>query len=345
MGRVILALTALSILTLAAHAHATTVAIVKGPGSSPITVEAQVRLQGELASVGFDTASLAAAAAADADADAPFVRDVMRTKTNLDAAVSVSGEPAPGRVTVWAVDRVRGRSLTRTAALEAGIERSAATLAIRALELLRSCLLELDLGFPGAPASPPPPVAAVNPPPPAAEPVGPVRRVLGAELGGMVVAGLGGAGPAMIPLLRLDWALAPAWMVALEGAGLGTRPSVQSEAGSAAVGRQSLLVVAIRRFHEHGRLRPLVGLAAGALRTTVDGMAIAPNEGRSARRWSLLMEASGGAELALGERFFLVGVARVQLAQPYVAVRLVDEEAATLGPPEALLAVSLGAWL
>ena len=92
-------------------------------------------------------------------------------------------------------------------------------------------------------------------------------------------------------------------------------------------------------------MRPLASLGAGALRTTADGSADAPNQGRHVTRWSLLLEAAVGAELRLDDHFFAMGAAHVQLAEPYLAVRLVDEDTATLGRPDLLFTLSVGAWL
>jgi hypothetical protein len=353
----ILALTALTAVTLVGEANATTVAIVQPENPSPIIAETLVRLEGELRSVGFETAIIDVAREKDGHAAAHGLEQI-GSRWRVDAVVAVFGGAASGSVDLWVVNRMTGRTLERTATLEPGLGPSSRTLAIRALELLRSSMLELDLSLPARP--PPAPTA---PAAPAAAPAAPAavraahgdqlpdsrgflgRGRVGVELGGAVVASTAGLGPAFAPLMRIGWAPRPEWAATLVAAGLGTRPTVRSSTGSAEVSRDSALLVMRRRFRTDSRVRPLVSLGAGALRTTADGSADAPNQGHRITRWSLLLEAALGAELRLDEHFFLMGATQVQVAEPYLAVRLVDEDTATVGRPDLLLTLSLGAWL
>ena len=193
-------------------------------------------------------------------------------------------------------------------------------------------------------APPPPPPAVVQfvqvERPPAR------RERFGVEVGGAAVISLDGVGPALLPLARFDWLLRP-WFVAQAAlAGLGTRPTVETAtAGSAQVAQAYALVGGSLRFREGARVRPFVALAAGALHTSVEGRAEAPNQGRTADQWSVLVDAGLGAQLRLPDRFYVSLSAHAQLAQPYLAVRFVETVVATSGRPNVLVTLTLGAWL
>jgi hypothetical protein len=154
-----------------------------------------------------------------------------------------------------------------------------------------------------------------------------------------------GVGPALLPLARVDWAPRP-WLVAQATlAGLGTRATVTGDAGSAQVAQSYGLVGASVRFRTAERLRPFAALAAGALRTSVEGRADAPNQSRVVDQWSLLVDAGVGAQLRLPDRFTASLSAHAQLAEPYVAVRFVGGVVATSARPNLLLTLTIGAWL
>ena len=105
------------------------------------------------------------------------------------------------------IDKVTGKSVVRRVPFEPAATRASETLAIRAIELLRSSFLEIDLAAhdrrnePGA--APPPAVVhfveterlARNP------------ERFGVEVGGAAVMSLDGVGPALLPLVRFDWSL------------------------------------------------------------------------------------------------------------------------------------------
>jgi hypothetical protein len=352
LGRIALAIMALTV-TLIEPASATTVAIVRPEDPSRLVTETLVRLEGELRSVGFDTAIVDVPREKEGRAAATGL-DQIASRWRVDAVVAVSGDGGAGHVDLWTVDRSTGRTLGHTATLEPGLEPSSRTLAIRALELLRSSMVELDLALP----TPPPPLAAAPAAPPSSTVVLPVHRDstpaatesrarerVALEVGGAVVASTGGVGAALAPLVRIDWAPQPEWAATLVATGLGTRPTVRSTAGTAEVSRSSALLGVRRRFRAGSRVRPLVSFGAGASRTAADGSPEPPNQGHHVTRWSLLLEAALGAELRLDNRFFLTSAAHIQLAEPYLAVRLVDEDTATLGRPDLLLSLSVGAWL
>jgi len=329
-----------------ASARAATVVLVRPANPAPAIAETLVRLNGELLSVGFATEFI----------DEPTVDgkaihesrgwlEQLAARRKADALVAIVGDVAPDSVEVWVIDKVTGKSVVRRVPFEAKAEHARETLAIRALELLRSSFLEIDLT---ARKQTNDPVVA---PPPAVvhflemEKLASHPERIGIEVGGVAMMSLDGVGPAVLPLLRFDWALRPWFVAQVAMAGLGTRPTVQSETGSAQIAQEYAVLGACLRPSMGRRLRPFVVLSAGGLHTSVEGRADSPNQGRSAGQWSFLVDAGLGTWLHLRDRFYVALAAHAQMAEPYLAVRFVDTVVATSARPNLLLTLTVGAWL
>jgi hypothetical protein len=126
---------------------------------------------------------------------------------------------------------------------------------------------------------------------------------------------------------------------------MGSRPAVTAAAGSARVAQQYGTFGACICAPAAQPIGLALALAAGVLRTAVDGQADAPERAHAIARWSLLLDASVGARLRLPDRYYLTLAAHVQVAQPYVAIHFVDTLVATTGRPNLLVTVTAGAWL
>jgi hypothetical protein len=231
----------------------------------------------------------------------------------------------------------------RRVPFEAGDARASRTLALRAIELLRSSFLEIDLALAARArgrAAPPPTIVRF------VETERPPRRAGrgGVEVGGAALFGTDGVGVALLPLARFEWALRPRLFVHAAVAGLGTRATVESQGASAEVTQAYGLLGAGIRFRVDERTRPFVTLSAGALHTSVEGRADAPDQGRSDGQWSLLIDAGVGLQLRLPDRFYLSLAAHAQVAEPYLAVRFLGEVVATSGRPNLLATLTIGAW-
>ena len=329
----------------ATAAHAASVIIVRPANSPPVMVETLVRLKGELTSAGFGTEIVDGTAAGGAAPDSRAALEQLAAQRGADAVVAIVGEQSPDSVEVWVIDKVTGKSVVRRVPFEPAAPRASGTLAIRAIELLRSSFLEIDLA---AHDRQPAPGGA---PPPAVVHFVEMERLaqhperFGVEVGGAAVMSLDGVGPALLPLVRFDWS-PRAWFSAHAAlAGLGTRATVATQDGSAQVAQAYGLLGGSVRFRAAARLRPFVALSAGALHTSVEGRASAPNGSRIADQWSFLVDAGAGASLRLPERFFVSLAAHAQLAEPYVGVRFLDTVVATSARPNLLLTLTIGAWL
>src|SRR4029079_11476316 len=115
-------------------------------------------------------------------------------------------------VEVWVIDKVRGKSVVRRVPFEPAATRASTTLAIRAIELLRSSFLEIDLAAQDRRTEGgPPPAAVVHFVEMEREARHPER--FGVEVVGAAIMSVDGVGPALLPLVRFDWS-PRAWVVA-----------------------------------------------------------------------------------------------------------------------------------
>ena len=330
--------------------HAATVAIVRPQSPSPDWTETLSRLHGELLSVGLEveiTEGPAVRVLGTADSRAWLEK--LAAERGVDAIIDIVGEVAPVAVDVWLVDRPpRKRQVSLEVSrvtLEPNTEKPSERLAIRAIEVLRSSFLEIDLATRerrgdaiAKPAMTSLPLAEVN------EAVSRPER-FGVAVGAAALTSLDGVGPAILPILRIDWVARPWLVTQVALAGLGSRPTVAGTAGSARVTQQYGVLGGGYRFRADQWLQPFVTLSGGVLRTSVEGQAGSPKQGHSEDRWSFLLDGSLGAEMRLGGRYSAALAAHVQVAAPYVAIHFMDEVVATSGRPNLLLTLTVGAWL
>jgi len=329
-----------------AQVWAATVVVVRPVNASQAMAETVVRIRGELVSAGFQV-EIAEGVDLEGTNDLRS-RDSLEKlaeQRRADAAVAIIGDVAPNSVEAWVVDRVTGKSVMRRLSFEPQSNRAPQTLAIRAIELLRSSFLEIHL----APAEESGEARAEIPRAVerlvAFEPSSRLPERFGIEVGaGGVMAG-GGVGPALLPVLLFDWALGRRLLLQATMAAWGTRPRVENRVGSAQVAQEFVLLGLLYRLGPGARVQPFVGVSAGALHTSVEGRASYPNQGLSAGRWSLLVDAGLGVRLRLHDRFYLATAAHLQLAEPYPSIVFLDENVATSGRPNVFLTLTMGTWL
>lgn len=327
----------------AGPAEAASVVLVRPANSPPVMVETLLRLKGELTSAGFEASIVDGTASASGSSRADLER--LATERGADAVVAVMGDVSPDSVEIWVIDKVTRKSVVRRMPFQAAGTQSSKTLAIQAMELLRASFLEIDLAADNRQNEP---VAA---PPPAVVRFVEMQRLarhperLGVEVGGVAVMSLDGIGPAVLPTVRFDASLRPWFLAHATLAGLGSRPSVENEAGSAEIAQAYGLLGGSFRFPASRYVFPFVEMSAGVLHTSVEGRANAPNRSRSADQWSFLGDAGFGTLVRLPDRFYVALAAHVQLAAPYAAVRILGDVVATSARPNLLLTFTVGAWL
>ncbi len=323
-------------------AWAADIAILQPSRSSAELGEALFRLQGELLALGLEVRVVARPD--DTAADAPPAWSESMAAQGVDAVIDVLGDTAPVAVEIWIRERSSPQYRKKRVELESGAANAAETLAIRAIEVLRSSFLEIDLlarGKRRTAESEPPAAEPADSRPPATEGV----ERLGVEVGPAVLMSFDGVGPALMPLLRLDWALDEAWTADATLAGFGTSPTLEADSGSARVAQQ-FAVAGLCYCAPHATgVRPIAGVAAGALRTSVAGRADAPERGHTVARWAFLADARVGLRLALPGGYHVALASHLHWAQPYVAIHFVDELLASTGRPNLLFSLTAGAWL
>jgi hypothetical protein len=334
-----------TLLFLAAPAGAMTVAIVRPPGASADLNETLSRLHGELLSIGLEVTMAERPAGRGSDpTDLRAWLEEMAAARGASAVIDVVGDVAPFAVDVWVIDKARKLEVSRVA-LEPDTENPSEKLAIRAIEVLRSTFLEIDLAARerrGRTSAKPGPIGVSQ-----GEVSRPARRPaqLGLELGAAALGSLDGVGPAFLPMMRFGWTAGSGLMVQSALAGWGSRPTVATTAGNAQVAQQYGVLGGGYRFRSGEWLQPCLALSAGVLHTSVAGQADAPKQGHTAEQWSFLLDGSVGAVLPLHGRYYFALAAHAQVAAPYVAIHFLDAVVATSGRPNLLLTLTVGAWL
>jgi hypothetical protein len=322
---------AVALWTATGTALASTVLLVRPQSPSSLASEALVRMHGELASAGFAVSFTAAMVGMDARASL----EMLASGPGVDAVVAILGDESPDMIEVWVADRISGGSVVRRTPYHKGGDRDAEVLAIRAIELLRASLLEVDLVGKVKPAA----VAERA----AREPRDDSRW--GLEVGGNVVTSFDGVGPAVVPFLRLDGVVAR-WCVGQASiAGLGTRARVGSTVGNAQVSQEFATLGATIRGRADKGVRPTLSFALGALHTSAEGRADWPFAEWTAAEWSFLADVGIGMRLSAGQRYEVAVEAHAQLAEPYPVVRFLGANVASSGRPSLLFTLALVAWL
>lgn len=322
-----------AVLLSASALHAATVAIVRPSRSSPAWDETVSRLHGELLSVGAEVQMVdGAALAKSTDARAWFLE--LAAQRGLDAIIDIVGDASPVAVEVWVKGKAPGQFEVSRVDLEPGGENASERSAIRALEVLRSIFLEIDL------ASRTRKSEAVPPPPPSRAP-----ERLDVQLGAATTTSLDGVGLALLPLARVGWALTPWFAVQAALAGLGTRSTVTTTTGHADVTQDFGVLGGCFRWRAGQRVQPLLALSMGWLRTSVNGRVDPPKVGHRDARWALLGDASLGTAVRIYGRAHATLAAHLQWATPSTTIHFLDKTVASTGRPNLMLSLTLGAWL
>jgi hypothetical protein len=323
---------------------AATVVLVRSANPTPGMSEALVRIHGELMSAGFAVEIAAGAIAEGSDGESRNWLELLAARRGADAVVAMLGDRSPDSVEVWVVDKVTGKSVVRQVPFRPLSAKGPETLAIQAVELLRASFLEIDLSSKARPSEAGPPSQTVvhfvdmERKPARAE-------RFGVEVGGAASMSLDGVGPAVMPVVRLDWALRPSFVMHTTVGGLGTGSRVEAKGGSAQVVQEFAVLGASYRFRVERQLLPFVSFAAGALHTSVEGRADWPLQGQRVEQWSFLLDSGFGAGVPLRDRLYLTLAAHVQVAEPYPSIRFAGSVVATGARPNMLLTLTIGAWL
>jgi hypothetical protein len=326
----------------AVDASAASVMLVQPPSPSPAMAEAIVRMRGELISEGFQVEVMNGLKGMESRG----WLEQLAEAHHADAVVAILGDETPDSIEVWVVDKVTEKTVVRRIPFKPQADRAPKTYAIHALELLRASFLEIGLRLGARPggAKPVPPevVHFVD-----RERLVSQRGRFGVEVGGAAVVGLDDIEPAILPVVRLGWAIRPSLVAQVMVAGFGSHSGMRNDVASAQVA-QSFAVLGARYHSTLGRrLRPTLSLSAGALHTRAEALAPADSayQGRHATLWSLLLDGGIGMGVAIAKQFELSLAAHVQIANPYPAIRFDRAVVATSTRPSLLFILTVGAWL
>jgi hypothetical protein len=129
--------------------------------------------------------------------------------------------------------------------------------------------------------------------------------------------------------------------VRLTALGLGTRPRVGTDARSASVGQNLLLLEFAACLRPRRGVRPLFSVGLGAERVAVDGSASMPYQGEHNARWFAAGDVGAGIALRLQTHLEVQLELHALFAAPRPAIRFFDVEAARAGQPTWLAILTL----
>ncbi len=319
-------------------------ALVHPTGTSPSVAEAFARIRGELTAEGFEV--VVEPSTTDGPSPTPAGEADTGAIASIELSIDEDGHAAQLRV----VDLLTKKTVSRRIAMETGdTNESAEVLAVRSVELLRASLLEL-LMTGGPHTTSPPPVRSADqasawaarglrkepsPPPPA----------WAVETGVALVFTVGGIGPALLGVLRVERRLGTVVAVRATIAGLGTSSLVDGALGSATVSQDWGALELVLTPPTHGVVRPLLAAGAGALFVAVEGHASSPYEGLPSSRWAVAVDGGTGVQIFLGTRFALSFEGYALFARPYPVIQFLGTEVARAGEPSLFGTATVVGWL
>jgi hypothetical protein len=349
---VLIAILSWNVLFWAAPANAGTVAIVQPNRVTADFTESVTRIHGELLSVGLEVKIVSPSPGRGANlTESRAWIERIAVEGQIDAVIDIIGENAPSAVDVWVLEREPRRLEVSRIVLEPSTRNAAETLAIRAVEVLRSTFLENDMeanarrSSPKLDTSTPTPTSVIVTQrkwqtQPSAQ-----VDLFGVAAGITAFTGLDGVGFAIMPNVGIAWKPRSWFELQTTLTGLGTRPTASNSNGSARISQEYATLGACFGFSARSFIWPFLSLGTGVIHTSVEGHAEVPRQEHNAERWSFLMDGSLGAKLPVSDRYYITLAAHVQFTEPYVAVHVADSVVATTGRPNLFLTLTVGTWL
>jgi len=299
--------------------------------------EAILRIKGELLASGFQ---VAVADSDGAEADPRALMERAGRAHAPSATIAIFGDLHQGVAELWVVDRISNMTVLRRLDVRASSDQPISeVLAIRAQEMLRASLVELGVeeNRPAPPVAPPQIQQSVK----QAVESSLAPWSFGLELGAATFGGWGGIGPTLAPTARLRLALDERFWVRLTALGLGTHPRVGTDARSASVSQDLLLLEFAACVRPRQVVRPLFSVGLGGERVAVDGTASTPYQGERNARWFAAADVGAGLALRLRRHWEVQLEVHALFAAPRPAIRFFDVEAARAGQPTWLAILTL----
>jgi hypothetical protein len=316
------------------------IVLVRPTQTTPAVTEALTRVRGELTADGFDVAMIDAQTASDPDRTLARVGQ----QTSAAATLGIFIRDEASVVELWVVDRVTNKTSVRRAEAERGDDwRAPEVLARRVVELLRASLLEVLVPAPRrANETASPQTQAYHW---AARALERRRSTWGIDGGAAMLGGFGGVQAAILPVARLRLSLNESFTARLTLAGLGTRPTVSAEDGTAAIS-QALTLLELQAIPAKSKwVRPVLSIGAGAYHVGAEGNARWPYQGVDVARWTVAADAGAGISLPISSTFEIAIEGHAMVATPYPVIRFLGRDIANTGRPSIFAVVTLVGWL
>lgn len=327
----------------------------------------ETQLRAELLTMGFEVLTLP---------DPPSTVDpdsleAIAERTQAIAAIIIDQPEGNVSGRLWLTERVTGKTIFRKVRPEKMSAEAPTIFALRAVELLRASLLELQEAHPTRgtveataqlrqmvaptssavpvasqpspakqPAPPTPTVAptpAPAPPTRSGEPRAPhaplARPVWSASAGLRTLAGTGGMPWTVGPSLGVGWHLKQELALLLQGSGPFT--GRVEEAGASAVTSQLMVELRVRRalLSVERTLVPYLAVGAGLHRMTASGAAVAPSRGVENSASSVFISGTAGVALRAGRSLRVLLEADVALTASKQKLLFGEDAVATVGRP------------
>jgi hypothetical protein len=297
-------------------------------GDQPLA-EALVRLQKELATVGFDVF------VGPSPVHDPRHDLEVAAATDAMAAIALVRADDQGAVEVWVLDRLTGKTVIRTIHIALNSDKAPTILAVRTTEVLRASLLEAT-SEPPADASPPD-VPPVRVPEPVAKMVSPTNLTPFST----VFLGVGGS------LLYDDAIGATADITVRAGRGItknfALRASISASVlpqvvsrpeGKASIQQQSAILDAVWTPFGPSGIVPFFAGGIGLQRAEVSGADVSTGyQGLDAQSWAFASNIGLGGAFRLSDRVWWLVDAYAQWAVPQFRVQIDAQSVGLLGAP------------
>lgn len=318
----------------------------------------ETQLRAELLTMGFEVLTLPEPPAT-VDPDS---LEAIAERTQAIAAIIIDQPEGNVSGRLWITERVTGKTLFRKVRPEKVSPDAPTIFALRAVELLRASLLELqephptrgtveatpqlkNLVTPPAaapkPAAPAPVAGAPKPAPaPAAppatqkpEPRAPGRPRWSASAGIRLLGGPGGMPWAAGPTLGVAWHAAPGWTLQLQGSG--PFSARVEDRGAGALTNQETVELRVRGdlLRRHSLVVPYLAGGIGIHRMGASGTAPAPSLGVSNAAWTPTASMALGMRLRAANNLSLIAEAETVFTASRQVVVFGDRTVATAGRP------------
>jgi hypothetical protein len=296
------------------------------------SVEASIRLRGELDSAGVEVRTIDSADTPDTPEDlARIARD-----HHAVAAIALVWVRGVEATNLWIADRMTGNFVHKRVDASGAGEKSVELLAIRTAELIRASLV--DIFLPPAPPPTAPAPAPATPPPSPAPPSRPRRVQLRAAAGPTLML-TRGATPSLAPMLDLGLLIDHRWLARAVATGLGSAARIDDGSDWADLHQSTLTAQLQYRRKPVSVLAVAAGLGLGVLHVTGSGHVTRPSEavGVNVSQTSFCGSAGLALALALGSKLELSLEAQALMAIPSADVLAGSGGPAKAGQPTVLV--------